>query len=732
LQDEDFDQSACATKGETDMNTESKKTGKKPQAARQAAHPKERETFKSLLLTNPNYFGNLTESPFTPVLGLSGNTSYEELACVGYHPQQEYLEGVVYIYQPTGYGTDICGPGTPEYVRFYLSFDNGATWQDQGMTSFQAFNISEGTEGDKRLEYAVSLPVNPKRKFCFFGNHLIRVRAILSWNNPPPPHQPNWLPIWGNVREATIQVEPRHWIFPLDLFEAAKLELPADVAEVIDLEAQIATKPKDLSAAELSHLYKEKDVPVHRFAHKELMAFTTGKTNLSAETFAQLLPGMSFDPGLSDILFPKTDGNTSFEELQCIGLDPNSPDTLVGVIQIKKSLGYSGGPCTNGSRQYVTFWGDTDGDGTLDTCFGTADVRVYDLPVPDEGVYYAVRLPVNLAEYRQACEKGPRVMRVRAILSWNIPVSCATPNQVPAYGNREETLINIAPVAGAPAGKIAILGGIPVSSIDDTTGLTTPEAVFATNNLPPDNPDGLVATADGRPCPFAGRVTVQGAPLLGYTYKVEVTPAGGGAPTPVVNTLRLTRQDGTTYLQSANLATLRFDYRPFNENINSVLAQWDSTGDAQWQVRLSTYDAMGNLVGTDMHMIQLDNTGPEATIDITTGLGNCGKFSIGSNLSGTFVARDIYLGSYSLSVEPAINPAGVGVPNPSGGSINTSVAPGDAWNLNTGGMQACGYVIRVSAVDRAIVNSQSVGHHASDSAGFCLEAEHGDDDDDDD
>jgi hypothetical protein len=36
-------------------------------------------------------------------------------------------------------------------------------------------------------------------------------------------------------------------------------------------------------------------------------------------------------------------------------------------------------------------------------------------------------------------------------------------------------------------------------------------------------------------------------------------------------------------------------------------------------------------------------------------------------------------------------------------------------------MQACGYVIRVSAVDRAIVNSQAVGHHATDSAGFCLE-----------
>jgi len=157
---------------------------------------------------------------------------------------------------------------------------------------------------------------------------------------------------------------------------------------------------------------------------------------------------------------------------------PNHPDTLVGVIQVKKSSGYSGGPCTNGSIEYVTFWADFDSNGTFETCLGTASVRVYDLNVPQEGVYYAVRLPVNLNEHRQPCKKGPQVVRIRAILSWNVAVPCANPNQVPTWGNREETLINIAPAAGAPAGKIAILGGIPVAHIDDVTGLTTPTAVL--------------------------------------------------------------------------------------------------------------------------------------------------------------------------------------------------------------------------------------------------------------
>jgi len=702
------------------MNDELKKAVKKSQVVLQEAHAKERDTFKALLLTNPNYFGNLTESKFQPVVSISGNTFYEELGCVGYHPQQRRLEGVVYVYQPSGYGSDVCGPGSPEYVRFYLSFDNGATWADQGMTSFQAFNIPEGTEGSKRLEYAVQLQTGLRGKRCSF-DPLIRVRAILSWNNPPPANQPNWPPIWGNVREATILVEPRRNLIVGDILDILQVKAAASFQELVPLDSPVETKTKSLSAVELATAYKDKGVPVHRFAFKELSSFVSGKTSLSPEGFANILPGIAFDANLVEKIFP-TDGDISFEELKCIGLDPNSPDTLVGVIQVKKSVGYSGGPCTDGSLEHVTFWADFDDNGSFETCLGTASVRVYDLNVPPQGIYYAVRLPVDLNAHRQPCKKGPKVVRIRAILSWNSAVPCSNPNKVPTWGNREETLINIAPVAGAPAGKIAILGGIPVSFINNVTGLTTPDAVFATNNLPPDNPDGDLATADGRPCPFAGRVTVQGAPVLGHSYKVEVTPAGGGAPTTVVTKLKLTRQDGSTYDHFANPATLRFNYVDFTQNINSVLAQWDSTGDDKWEVKLSTFDSGGTFVGQDRHLIQLDNTGPEASIEITTGTGDCGKFTIGAQLSGSFVARDEYLSHYSLGVEPAVNPSGVGVPSPSSGIVNTAIAPGDAWTLDTTGMRSCGYVIRVVASDRAIVNSQSVGHHAGDSSGFCLEA----------
>ena len=43
----------------------------------------ERTRFTSLLLENPNYFGNVETSPFPPVKVIQGNTTFEQLVCVG-------------------------------------------------------------------------------------------------------------------------------------------------------------------------------------------------------------------------------------------------------------------------------------------------------------------------------------------------------------------------------------------------------------------------------------------------------------------------------------------------------------------------------------------------------------------------------------------------------------------------------------------------------------------------
>ena len=99
--------------------------------------PNERSKFLSLLLTNPNYFGNLIDSKQKPVQQIIGNTSYEELKCVGFNPELSRLEGVVWIKQPSGFDGGICTHGSLEYVSFYLSFDDGATWLPQGTVNFR-------------------------------------------------------------------------------------------------------------------------------------------------------------------------------------------------------------------------------------------------------------------------------------------------------------------------------------------------------------------------------------------------------------------------------------------------------------------------------------------------------------------------------------------------------------------------------------------------------------------
>jgi len=160
----------------------------------------ERLNFKSLILTNPNYFGTFKGAGFKLIKAMSTNTSYEELMCLGFHPQLSQLEGVVYVKKNSGYSGDLCSGGSTEYVRFYLSFDGGATWDDQGMAQFSAFDMP----GSKPLEYGVSMPVNPRRRFCWTEN-LIKARAILSWNEAPTANDPGYTPFGGTWSRSTFR-----------------------------------------------------------------------------------------------------------------------------------------------------------------------------------------------------------------------------------------------------------------------------------------------------------------------------------------------------------------------------------------------------------------------------------------------------------------------------------------------------------------------------------------------
>lgn len=209
-----------------------------------------RTRFRALILENPNYFGNVGASPFSPVEAIKGNTTFEELGCVGYQPQTERLEAVVYVNQPSGYGGRLCSPGTQEYVRFFASWNNGATWSDLGLAAFNAWDIPEGTEGRKRLEYAVTRRVDFSRRICL-RPQVVLIRAILSWNAVPPPGDPHHVPVWGNVHNTWILVEPlRRWRAG-DLFDILKVKPSLLLAAAVDPETPLAVEAKALSFDQL-------------------------------------------------------------------------------------------------------------------------------------------------------------------------------------------------------------------------------------------------------------------------------------------------------------------------------------------------------------------------------------------------------------------------------------------------------------------------------------------------
>jgi hypothetical protein len=574
----------------------------------------------------------------------------------------------------------------------------------------------------------VAQPITVAEDFCFFEN-LPQVRAILSWNFEPPANTPNFVPVWGNVVTATIQIPPFEFIILAGLLDKAKVKLPENFKHAVDLKQPVPAAPKKaLTVSEIATLYKGKPVSPARYLYPEiqilsqnvagvaLAKFSTKSSKKTAAKSSANLSLPSLDVNLSEIIgeILSTSGNTSYEQLGCVGLDPNR-DTLVGVINVKLPYGFNGGLCTAGSTEYVAFWVDW---GSGFQYMGTATQNAHDISgIPADGLEYAVVLPVDIASHMQPCT-GPQIVTVRAILSWQTPPPTTDPNYVPVWGNQVNALVQIPSgqpfVAGTP--NISVIGGIGVEQIDTVfTGLTKPNAVFALTGT---NADPWIAS---RQCPFGTRIVIQGLPSVGFNYRVSVQKVGSPLPVVLTDTITITDGSGTPSPLSPDGLGF-FAYQPNTQNIDDVLAYWDSSGDDQWYVWLdlaNTSDVV--LASTPKYLIQLDNTAPTADIHIDSG-GDCKKFTQGSTIDGHFVAQDLHFGAFSLSTLPtSMSPNEPTTATPA--TSQTAAYPGDPWQLDTTGMAACGYVVDLQVSDNSILDS-SPGNHNYNSAqvGFCLVA----------
>lgn len=696
------------------------------------ALPMERSRFNTLLALNPNYFGNLAESALAPVITKTSDRQFEELTCLGYQPQFERLDAVVFVKEPSGYGGGICGAGTREYVRFYLSFDDGLSWQDQGVTSFQVFDIPAGTVGRKRLEYAIGIKVQPPKHFCFQTN-TIRARAILSWNHPPPANSPDHLPVWGNPLDAEIQVDPRRLFKLVEALDVAKLKVPASFAKAVDLEQEVAAKPAALSLAELVKEYKGKGVEPHRMVLPTLAKATLGQSVLGSGISAEL---SSLPPDLAKLidiekLFPKQ-GDTRYEHLHCVGYNPVE-EKLIGVLQVKLSQGYSGGPCTQGSLEYVRFWADFDQDGVFETDLGLTAVRVHDIaPMPAGGLSYSVFLPVDFSKYRMNCHEGARIVPIRAVLSWASPPSSTDPNQPPTWGNHEDTLVFIGSGTGgnATVPVLSAVGDVPTAQIDGS-GFATGSAMHS----------GLALNHS----PFGGRITLAGHisnPSSTLRYRIMRKPhlAPDSAYVPVtnepvglglwLNTFDLTGWHQTFITVHAD-AQGYYAYQDFSANHSiegSLMGEWfsNTTDDGaafDLRIDLSTDGNPAHDIHSNPVTVSIDNRGPDAELSLdAVESGSCADFDKGAVVTGKFKATDAHFGAFSFIIRPPAQAHGT-LPLPASGVYPTIADPGVAtgtFSLDTATLDPCGYALTLQVHDRTNVNSGGSYHYNEASVGFCV------------
>jgi hypothetical protein len=686
-----------------------------------------RQQLPKLLAENPNYFGNAPDLGFSPQFELIEDTLFEQLYCVGLNPELSVLEATVHIKRPTGYGGDLCSPGSTEWVRFYISYDDGATWDDVGVGSFKAHDIPDSVDcakqSTKPLVYTVAFPLNDAKRQRCFSPALPLVRAILSWQVQPPAGAPNWPPTWGNHLDRHVQLEPLPLIFK-DLLDLLKVEKDLPGYFQAALQSPVPKPdPAPFSLAEAVKTVGKVEVPPHRFA-APLLANALQPQGISAtETVANLESFKELDIDLAATLgsFLENDGDTTYEQLDCLGLDYNR-DQLVATFTVKLPNGYSGPLCGPGSVEYVSFWIDYE-----NTCqwsyAGTAKVAVHDIAkIPKDGLHYWVSVPAHIVEHARSCA-DPKIGKIRAVLSWATPPSTTNPYAMPRWGNAIETHIEVKPgrrISDAP--NIDVLGGIPIGEIDTFgNGMTKPFATFSEWGSPA---DPWVAS---RQCPFGGGVTANAVvPALfaaqGRQYRLMWRPAGtSGTGTPITDPF-VTSNNTVTVTRHPNPVTGLTPYLDPSLNVHNVLGTWQTRGvvvDGLYELRLEMTDGGGTLLGaTVWYSLLIDNTAPHADITLTGGQP-CNKATPGDTVSGTFVATDAHFGAYSLDTLPAsLNPpAPTHVP-----ASTTSPVPAGTWQLVTDGTWAqCGYVVQLWVYDRSIVDSVPWGRNTGyDDVGFCL------------
>jgi len=653
----------------------------------------ERVQFKQLIAKNPNYFGNITDEAiaanYQPICPMKNNTKYEEIRCVGLYPEDNLLEAVIEIKLPYGFNGSLCKKGSKEYVAFYIDYNDGFGFVSVGApTEVNVHDIS--FVNGEHLFYAVHKPFTPKEYLKCDTPQIVKVRAILSWNNLPT--GPNYNPVWGNIVDVWVQIKPKK----LPIYELIT-PLPKAIVKSVVAKESISINPQpeppgpeefmivgdkwavkeliDRSIAAEERIKEEGKVEKERFEFKKIISKNinyfgsiteaTDKNKiieaickLPQETSEALLHQLAIDQGLLVPVKPFL-LKTSYEELKCVGLYPEG-DLLEGIIEVKKPYGFNGNLCTLGSTEYVAFYIDW---GTGYEHVATSTVSVHDIPdVNGKHLFYAVKAKIQDIEAKLKSCSNPNIVRVKAILSWNFDPTPFGHTYTPTWGNVLTRNIQIRPNSGESA-KCAIesvnlvhVDDICKSGIDEGLAIK----INSSNNTFPlkyDRPFGGIIAC-------SGNINISGA----YYYRFRYSKDNGITWENIIDPRKAKNHPGFSILPDAEGWFSKSEYETDKSNYSAAaLVHWNSYGkDGKYLLRLELADKNKvPLHGQTYEVpIVLDNKSPELLTFGGTPLPAAGVVVKDSNgkykKCGTFVGtevikifgnfKDDYFKSFALTV----------------------------------------------------------------------------------
>lgn len=600
-----------------------------------------RRHFKKLIAINPNYFGTLAESATKnvaeAVVSQSGSTKYEQLRCVGLMPDDDLLEAVIEVKLPYGFKSGLCGDGSKEYVAFYLDYDDGAGFVSVGAPAEVTVHDLMAVDDD-HLFYAVRRAFTPKNIKNCNTPQVVRVRAILSWEDIPT--GPSFTPVWGNVEEAWVQIRPKAKFLTAVIPEimTPMIEMIEPLPEEIEFPIPVPDpdpvftaagkfedikKQVEVTIASLEEEKASNEVEEQRFEFIKLISDNPnyfGSLSKSKEpdvihadlaklpqmAVAYLTDKFQFDVGKLTPVFPENP-KTKFEELTCVGLYPED-DLLEATFEVKRPNGYQGNLCSFGSWQYVTFYVDWGLGGWQ--YVDTTRLRVHNIPGTDQKpISYAVRAKIaNIEDKLKLCTHE-NIVRVRAILSWNHDPSPYGPGYSPSWGNVLDRSVQIRPKNGAASkAYIEIVNEVHRGEIAQS-GSDTGYAWDTTDTTPPldhNRPFGGIIAA-------WGKINVPGTAYYRFRYSSD-----GGTTWNTITDPRWAR-DPMVFPPAVKRVPIgdgwfsRSQYNTdFGNYLLSPLVHWRSYGlNGEHILRLELADAaMVPIPGQASEItLHLDNTG---------------------------------------------------------------------------------------------------------------------------